>query len=354
MIKAVDQIELEDGINQDILDRKIDFATAGVRPYIQRDLTVNVSAKNALTIAEYILAMKTENNLSDSYRSTTIELLSILSKFHKNKVFLLITRDDIISYLDSLRKPDVSDPLHKWIGTYNLRRTMLLRFFKWLYYPDDTLRARKIPAVVQNIPMLKRKEQSIYKPTDLWTVEDDLLFLKYCPYKRDRCYHAVSRDTSCRPHEILNLRIKDVVFKNAENHQYAEVLVNGKTGSRSIPLFNSLPFVKDWLDEHFQGGNPNAFLIPSRDRKNFGKKLRGISINYLYRYYKSKYFPKLLKDPNVPRDEKQKITKLLNKPWNPYIQSALYASNTIAFDFLSSNPYKEMVSSWGQWGVEQI
>jgi hypothetical protein len=35
--------------------------------------------------------------------------------------------------------------------------------------------------VIENIPLLKRKEQSIYKPTDLWTVEDDLLFLKYCP-----------------------------------------------------------------------------------------------------------------------------------------------------------------------------
>jgi integrase/recombinase XerD len=334
MIKAVDQIELnksENGINQDILDRKIDFATAGVHSYLHRDLTENVSPKNALTIAEYILEMKTENNLSDNYRVTTIELLSILSKFHKNKAFLLITRDDIISYLDSLRKPDMSDPLHKWIGTYNLRRTMLLRFFKWLYYPDDTLRARKIPAVVQKIPMLKRKEQSIYKPTDLWTVEDDLLFLKYCPNKRDRCYHAVSRDTSCRPHEILNLRIKDVVFKTAENHQYAEVLVNGKTGSRVIPLFNSLPFVKDWLDEHFQRGNPSAFLIPSRDRKNFGKKLRCNSVNCIYRYYKSKYFPKLLKDPHVPRDEKQKITNLLDKPWNPYIRrhSALTKKSTI-------------------------
>jgi hypothetical protein len=109
MIKAVDQIELnksEDGVNQDILDRRIDFATAGVHSYLHRDLTENVSPKNALTIAEYILEMKTENNLSDNYRVTTIELLSILSKFHKNKVFLLITRDDIISYLNSLRKLD--------------------------------------------------------------------------------------------------------------------------------------------------------------------------------------------------------------------------------------------------------
>ena len=44
----------------------------------------------------------------------------------------------------------------------------------------------------------------------------------------------MSRDTGCRPHELLKLRIKDIVFKTTGNRQYAEVLVNGKTGSRSI------------------------------------------------------------------------------------------------------------------------
>jgi hypothetical protein len=49
--------------------------------------------------------------------------------------------------------------------------------------------------VIENIPLLKRKEQSIYKPTDLWTVEDDLLFLKYFPNKLDRCYHDIAKET---------------------------------------------------------------------------------------------------------------------------------------------------------------
>jgi integrase len=48
----------------------------------------------------------------------------------------------------------------------------------------------------------------------------------------------ICRDTGCRPHEILKLKIKDVVFKTSGNNQYAEVLVNGKTGSRHIPLIN--------------------------------------------------------------------------------------------------------------------
>ena len=101
--------------------------------------------------------------------------------------------------------------------------------------------------MVENIPQLKRKEQSIYKPSHLWTAEDDAIFLKYCPNKRDRCYHSITRDSSCRPHEILKLNIKDLFFKTSGNFQYAEIVVNGKSGTRQIPLISSIPYVKDWL-----------------------------------------------------------------------------------------------------------
>jgi integrase/recombinase XerD len=63
-----------------------------------------------------------------------------------------MTRDEILVYLDSIRKPDMLDPLHKWIGTYNLRRTILLRFFKWFYFPNEEPKRRKIPAAIENIP----------------------------------------------------------------------------------------------------------------------------------------------------------------------------------------------------------
>ena len=96
----------------------------------------------------------------------------------------------------------------------------------------------------------------------MWTADDDLLFLKYCASKRDSCYHAISRDTSARPHEILKLKIKDITFKTTGRYQYAEVVVNGKTGTRPIPLINLIPFLKDYLThEHPQPSNPNAPLI---------------------------------------------------------------------------------------------
>ena len=170
-----------------------------------------------------------------------------------------IERKCVIPNDKAIRKPETVDPLHKWIGTYNLYGIYLLRFFKWLYHPNVEPKKRAKPPVVENIPQLKRKEQSIYKPSDLWSQEDDLLFLRYCPSKRMKCYHAMSRDTGCRPHELLRLRIKDVIFKNAGDKQYAEVLLTGKTGSRHIPLIDSLPYIKDYLDhEHPQPANLDA------------------------------------------------------------------------------------------------
>ena len=173
---------------------------------------------------------------------------------------------------------------------------------------------------MRDIPRYKRKEQSIYKPDDLWTQENDQIFLKYCPDKRIQCYHTISRDSSARPSEILKLRVKDIKFKRAGDKTYAEISVNGKTGSRVIPLFNSIPYIKDWLNNHPQPGNPNAFLIPSMNSTTFGRKLSSLSLNGIYRQNHEKKFPRLLNDENVPAEDKNKIKELLKKPWNPYLR----------------------------------
>lgn len=193
--------------------------------------------------------MKTEASISSTYRRNILSSLKLLSEFLDNKPFIDMTREDIVSYLDSLRKPEHEDVLHKWVGTYNIRLAFFTGFFKWLYHNEIEASRRLKPQLLANVPMLKRKEQSIYKPTDLWTQEDDLLFLRYCPSKRIKCYHVMSRDTSCRPHELLRLRVKDVIFKNepTSNRQYEEVLVTRKTGSRHIPLIDAVPYIKDYF-----------------------------------------------------------------------------------------------------------
>jgi integrase/recombinase XerD len=214
----------------------------------------------------------------------------------------------------------------------------LMRFFKWLYYPgvaspearNKLSSSEKKPQCIMDIPKLRRKEKSCYKPSDLWSQEDDLLFLKWVTNKRNRCYHTMARDLFARPHEILGLKIKDVVFKTTGKIQYAEVLVNGKTGSRSIPLIQSIPYVKDWLSNHPSRNNSNSPLFIGLGRRSLGKQFTISGLQHIYNYYKNDFFPKLLRDSTITNEEKDKIKALLLKPFNPYIRrhSALTEKST--------------------------
>jgi integrase len=116
---------------------------------------------------------------------------------------------------------------------------------------------------------------------------------------------------SCRPHEILKLKVRDIAFKTIGTYQYVDVVVNGKTGTRPIPLINSIPYLKDYLDhEHPQPGNPNAPLICGTG-KSLGRHILPVSLCKIYNEYKKLIFSKLLGNPNVIPEDKQKIRELL-------------------------------------------
>jgi hypothetical protein len=45
-----------------------------------------------------------------------------LAKYCKREDIRKVARDDVLSYLDSLKKAETQDPMHKWIGTHSLHR----------------------------------------------------------------------------------------------------------------------------------------------------------------------------------------------------------------------------------------
>jgi hypothetical protein len=150
-----------------IINKKIEVATKGLSGTYSKSLS-QLSSKNADTVCDYISDMKSETNLSDNYRCAAIMTLGSFSRFSK-KPFKSITKKDVSLFLDSILKPEDVDPLHKSIGTHNYYLVILTRFFKWLYNPNMSAKTRPKPAVVENIVNLKRREVSIYSPSDLWT-----------------------------------------------------------------------------------------------------------------------------------------------------------------------------------------
>jgi integrase len=277
------------------------------------------NTQNADILCEFVTAEHNESNLKLSTRLTHIKIIYSLAKFLKYKDFLQVTKQDIMQYLSALRKTELQDPSHKWIGTYNTRQMVLSKFFKWFYNQNEPDHKKRIgPTCMQGVKPLPRKENSPYTPSDIWNNEEHAVFLKYCPEKRDRCYHSMANDTSCRPHELLSLRIKDVIFKvSSTGMQYAEVhIMESKTKPRTLPLIFSIPYLEDWIDSHPMRNNPKAFLFPSLGDFNFGEQLSENALYKLYtRTYQKRYFPKLLEDPSIPDRDKAYIKNTLTKPW---------------------------------------
>jgi hypothetical protein len=96
-----------------VLERKVNLITEGL-PSAYSNRLYKIRGDNALDIANFILFMKTEINLSNHHAMNNIMALTLLSNFHNNKKsFIEMTRDDILLYLNRLRKPERTDPLHK-------------------------------------------------------------------------------------------------------------------------------------------------------------------------------------------------------------------------------------------------
>ncbi len=254
------------------LQEKIHLITMYQKPYVANSLKrmAQENPCNVKVICEYIIAEQNEINIKESTKEGKIKCLVRFSTYLNHKPFHAISKQDILDYLTSLKRPESIDPQHKSIGTYNGRQMILLKFFRWLYNPNESdTRKRLTPDCMKGLKRLPRMEKSAYKPSDLWTEEEHELFLKYCPSIRDKLYHAMAYDTSARPNELLGLHIGDIFFrKTSEGTQYAEIVITGKTKSRTLPLIFSLPYLKQFLQVHPQGTNQDAWLFISYSRQN--------------------------------------------------------------------------------------
>jgi integrase len=216
------------------LEQKIHQISKYQKPYIANSLKIvsQKSPSNVKVVCDYIFAEQNEINIKESTKEGKIKCLVRFSTYLSHKSFENISKQDVLDYLTSLKKPEATDPQHKSIGTYNSRQMILLKFFRWLYNPNESAARRLTPDCMKGIKRLPRMEKSAYKPSDLWTEEEHEVFLRYCPSIRDKLYHAMAYDTSARPNELLALRIPDIFFRKAtDGIQYAEIVVTAKTKS---------------------------------------------------------------------------------------------------------------------------
>jgi hypothetical protein len=157
------------------LEKDIDLITKSLsRPYFNSTLKklVKENPNNARLICDYILVEQTEFNIKESTKDGKIKILVWLSNYHNSKNFIEMTKQDILKYLNNLRKPTEYDPSHKRIGSYNGRQAVFLKFFKWFHNSNEPdYRKRDFPSYMQGIKELNRKEKTPYRSSDIWNTK---------------------------------------------------------------------------------------------------------------------------------------------------------------------------------------
>ena len=131
---------------------------------------MEISPSNTEIICKYIVAEQNEINIKESTKEGKIKVLIDLIKFLDFKDLPETTKEDIFSYLNRFRKSEDDDPDHRWIGTWNNRHMVLLKFFRWFHDQDNPdIKNRKHPDCMHGIKRLGRKEvsMSIKVETDL-------------------------------------------------------------------------------------------------------------------------------------------------------------------------------------------
>ena len=104
---------------------RIDKVTHGLSKGYFRKVLMEIADSdnpvNAGLICDYIISEQVDLNIKPATVEDKLKKLAWLSKFHSNKSFLQMTKQDILLYPSSIRKSHQDDPSQKWIGSFNNR-----------------------------------------------------------------------------------------------------------------------------------------------------------------------------------------------------------------------------------------
>jgi len=110
--------------------------------------------------------------------------------------------------------------------------------FRWLGLSTEDLKRVKIP---------KGKGVTV---DDLYTRDELTAIFGACHDTRDRAIIEVLFESACRATELLSMTFENTTFNDDGT---ATVIISGKTGTRPVPIFQSVPALKLWMNVHPTG-----------------------------------------------------------------------------------------------------
>jgi integrase len=160
-----------------------------------------------------------------------------------DKDFEDVTADDLRRVLHEVEEEDLADA-----SKTEFRKTIKV-FYRWLNGGE------RYPECVEWIKTTEKRNNNKL-PEELLTEEEVKRMISAAWTPRDRAIISLLWESGCRVGELLTMRIKNVSFE--EN--LTRIVIHGKTGARRVPLLDSTPYLAEWLENHPQREDSDAFL----------------------------------------------------------------------------------------------
>jgi len=222
---------------------------------------------------------------------------------------------------EDMDKDDVKD-LVAWVqsqghapSTVDTYKEIIRQFWSWLYDKDAK---GEYPEQVAWIKV-DTKRSSGKLPSDLLTKDDVEAQIDACHNARDAALIALLYETGARIGELIDVTVGDI-----EDRKHGmKITIDGKTGSRRLPLVESVPHLNRWLSEH-----PN----PEKDAPLWCKIQQGGPDDQLgYRYIREKILKKTMERAEI------------DKPSNPHHYRHSRAS------YLANEMIEAQLCEWFGW-----
>lgn len=196
---------------------------------------------NVDSIEQYL----TQLSLNGASQNTLIQTKNTLERLDKFCSVEKCQVQDIMRFLEGLNNGS--------LNTMSSYKARIKGFFTWNGKGD-----------LVNWMEIKR-DRKVLDEKILFTQDEITKMLEIARHPRDKCLISLIYETAGRAHEILSLTISDVRFTDYG----ADIRIpdKTKTGSREIPIIDSVPYIKAWLNIH-PDPKPNNPLIVSFNRLN--------------------------------------------------------------------------------------
>jgi integrase/RNA polymerase subunit RPABC4/transcription elongation factor Spt4 len=236
------------------------------------------------TLETWIECVRSDASLSEADREDILNFIDFLQKDERSSLRTILYIQVLLRVKKVIRRPFrecTKEDIQHYINyledkgyrpsTLLTYKSIIKKFFKVVYgnneYYPDAVRWIKLKVSKDK---QREEEQLSY---DQFLTEDEIkLLIDTASTIQQKALIAVGYETGARPEELLNIRIKDILFDS----KGAKVILRGKTVERVTRVIAYVSLLKQWLSVHPFKNDPNAYLWLSEATNHHWRPL-GIS-----------------------------------------------------------------------------